>query len=243
MSTIFSVNLNKIALLRNSRGRDYPSVVNFAERALQYGCKGLTLHPRPDQRHARPQDCYNLAKLLEKYPDAELNLEGYPTDDFIDLVINSGAHQCTLVPDAPDQLTSDHGWDMHSQVELLLPVIAKLKAANIRTSIFIDPDAQQCALAHLTGTDRVELYTEGYAQAFGTDKQHAMLTQYAAASQAALDTGIAVNAGHDLNLDNLAVFLSHVPSVSEVSIGHAVIVEALQFGWQQVIERYVAICE
>lgn len=243
MSTIFSVNLNKIALLRNSRGRDYPSVVHFAHQALQHGCKGITLHPRPDQRHARPQDAYDIAELVKAFPQTELNLEGYPTEDFLELVIRSGAQQCTLVPDAPDQLTSDHGWDIPSRGEELAKVINKLKAEGIRTSIFIDPVVEQCAIAHQTGADRIELYTEGYAQAFGTDQQDVVLTQYANASQAALDSGLKINAGHDLNLENLSAFLASVPQVSEVSIGHAVIVEALEQGWESVIKQYVEICK
>ncbi len=240
--TVFSVNLNKIALLRNSRGRDYPSVVEFARKALANGSGGITMHPRPDQRHARPDDCFALAKLVRQYPGTELNLEGYPTEEFLQLVIDAGAHQCTLVPDAPDQLTSDHGWDIKTQGEFLKPIIARLKQHGIRVSIFIDPDVEQCALAHITGTDRVELYTEGWAQAYDHAEQAAVLAQYRDAAAAARASGLAVNAGHDLNLQNLAIFLAGVTEVAEVSIGHAVIVEALEQGFEPVIRRYVKIC-
>jgi pyridoxine 5-phosphate synthase len=240
MSTLFSINFNKIALLRNSRGRDYPSVREFALNAINLGVGGLTLHPRPDQRHARFSDVFDLAQLALENPGTELNIEGYPTETFLNLVIEGKAHQCTLVPDAPDQITSDHGWDVKKDAEILKPIIKQLHEKGIRVSLFMDPDLEQIKLARDTGTDRIELYTEEYAEDYHTDKCHATLEKYEKAVSYACSIGLEVNAGHDLNLDNLALFLT-IDGIKEVSIGHAVIVESLEMGFENVVKQYLAI--
>lgn len=239
--THLSVNINKVALIRNSRGRDYPSVSWFSERCLQLGAHGITLHPRPDQRHARYSDVHELKTLVDRFPGTELNVEGNPTPDFLDVVIAAKAHQCTLVPDAPGQLTSDHGWDVRTEARRLEPILARLRAAGIRSSIFIDYDSPDIALARQLGADRVELYTEPYAHHFDDPAQRTRIRDgFARATETARAAGLGVNAGHDLNLDNLAHFLE-IPGILEVSIGHALIVECLAFGVQHVIESYLKI--
>lgn len=239
--THLSVNINKVALIRNSRGRDYPSVSWFSERCLQIGAHGITLHPRPDQRHARYSDVHELKALVERFPGAELNVEGNPTPDFLDVVIAAKAHQCTLVPDAPGQLTSDHGWDVRAEARRLEPILARLREAGIRSSIFIDYDSPDIALARQLGADRVELYTEPYAHHFTDPAQRTRIRDgFARATETARSAGLGVNAGHDLNLDNLQHFLQ-IPGILEVSIGHALIVECLAFGVQHVIESYLKI--
>ncbi|KPC52103.1 Pyridoxine 5'-phosphate synthase [Amantichitinum ursilacus] len=242
MATQLSVNLNKIALIRNSRGRDYPSVTHFARLALQHGAAGVTIHPRPDQRHARNADALALAALVQEFPGTELNIEGYPSREFLDVVLQARPAQCTLVPDEPGQLTSDHGWNIAARMDLLKDVVAELNAAGIRVSLFVDPDPAQIALAPQTGAARVELYTEEYALHYGQAASAEILARYAAAAQCALEQGLGLNAGHDLNLQNLGDFLQAVPGVDEVSIGHALTVEALETGFAEVIRRYVAIC-
>ena len=242
MATQLSVNLNKIALIRNSRGRDYPSVVNFGRLALQNGAAGVTIHPRPDQRHARNADALALAQLVQDFPGTELNIEGYPSREFLDVVLQARPAQCTLVPDEPGQLTSDHGWNIAARMDLLQPVVAELNAAGIRVSLFVDPDPEQIELAPQTGAARVELYTEAYALHHGHTGGAAILAQYTTAAQVATACGLGLNAGHDLNLDNLGRFLASVPGIEEVSIGHALTVEALELGFAEVIQRYVAIC-
>ncbi len=242
MSTFFSINFNKIALLRNSRGRDYPSVAEFARQGLELGINGLTLHPRPDQRHARYSDVYELKQVAAQYPGAELNIEGYPCEEFLQVVLDAKPHQCTLVPDDPNQITSDHGWNLHQDFELVKNVVQQLKAAGIRTSIFMDPVPEDMALAQATGADRIELYTEAYAHAFASEQQDAVLAQYALAAKAAQDLGLEVNAGHDLSLENLDLFLT-IPDIKEVSIGHALVVESLQQGYERTVQAYVDICK
>ncbi|RJG50547.1 pyridoxine 5'-phosphate synthase [Motilimonas pumila] len=241
MSTFFSVNFNKIALLRNSRGRDYPSVVEFAEMGLKVGINGLTLHPRPDQRHARYSDVYDLLTLSQRYPQAEVNIEGYPCEEFMKVVLDAKPHQCTLVPDDPAQITSDHGWNLHQDFDLVKRIVSQLKAAGIRSSIFMDPVASDMQLAKDTGADRIELYTESYAQAFGTEQQESVLAQFAEAAKAAQDIGLEVNAGHDLTLENLTDFLT-IKDIKEVSIGHALVVESLLQGYEPTLKQYVDIC-
>lgn len=240
--TKLSVNINKVALLRNSRGRDFPSVSWFAERCLQRGAHGITLHPRPDQRHARYSDVHTLRALVDRFPGAELNVEGNPTPDFLEVVIAAKAHQCTLVPDAPGQLTSDHGWNIRAEADRLRPILARLRAAGVRSSIFVDFDSADLALARELGADRVELYTEPYAIAF--EKTPAERTRvrdaFTRAAATAGAAGLGVNAGHDLNLQNLAFFLQ-APGILEVSIGHALIVECLEFGVDQVLDSYLRI--
>lgn len=240
MDTLFSINFNKIALLRNSRGRDYPSVKAFARQALETGVGGLTLHPRPDQRHARYSDVFELKELSLEFPGAELNIEGYPTDKFLDIVIESKPNQCTLVPDAPDQITSDHGWDVEKDGEMLKPIIKRLQSSGIRVSLFMDPDPEQIKQVKETGTNRIELYTEEYADCYPTDQCESVLEKYEKATACARDLGMGVNAGHDLNLENLEKFLT-IDGVQEVSIGHAVIVESLLMGFDNVIKRYLQI--
>ncbi|AJQ93280.1 pyridoxine 5'-phosphate synthase [Gynuella sunshinyii] len=241
MPTALSVNLNKIALLRNSRGRDYPSILKFGRRALQNGARGLTIHPRPDQRHARYQDAYDLRALLEEFQEAELNIEGNPIDEFMDMVLDVGPDQCTLVPDQPGQITSDHGYDLDMDTETLKPVIEKLKRFDVRVSLFMDPVPENMAKARAIGADRVELYTESWAQAFMTPQEDQVYEQFRLSVLAAREAGLEVNAGHDLDLQNLAMFLT-IPDIAEVSIGHALTVEALESGYDSVIRQYAAIC-
>ncbi len=240
MNTLFSINFNKIALLRNSRGRDYPNVKDFARKAVELGVGGLTLHPRPDQRHARYSDVFDLKELTQEFPGTELNIEGYPIDKFLDIVIEAKAHQCTLVPDAPDQITSDHGWDVKKDGDILKPMIKRLQSHGIRVSLFMDPDPEQIKLVKETGTDRIELYTEEYAENYHTDQCQEVLERYRQATALARSLGMEVNAGHDLNLENLAKFLT-INGISEVSIGHAVIVESLEMGFDNVIKQYLKI--
>jgi pyridoxine 5-phosphate synthase len=238
--TKLSININKIALLRNSRGRNYPDVQAFAARCLDLGADGITLHPRQDQRHARYADVETLGQLC-KARGVELNVEGYPSPDFIAVVKRFQPAQCTLVPDAADQLTSDHGWDMRQDAALLKPVLAELKALNIRSSLFVDYDNPDLALAKELGADRVELYTEPYAENFGTPQGEQIFQGFLAACKLAQRAGLGVNAGHDLNLDNLAKFLT-IPDILEVSIGHAVIVESIESGIVSVLTKYAEIC-
>ncbi|PIE45760.1 MAG: pyridoxine 5'-phosphate synthase [Gammaproteobacteria bacterium] len=239
--TQLSVNLNKIALLRNARGRDFPNVVVFAEMALKAGADGLTIHPRPDQRHARYDDIAPLKALCEQY-HAELNIEGYPEEQLIDLCIENRVQQMTLVPDSPAQITSDHGWTVSEHITLLTPILARLRAAGIRSSLFMDTNADEIRLAPSVGADRIELHTESYARSVENHSHETHIHTFAAAYQTAVEAGLGVNAGHDLDLNNLGFFLAHVP-VAEVSIGHALTVEALQFGWDNVISRYKSICQ
>lgn len=238
--TKFSVNLNKIALLRNSRGTDFPNVVSFAERAIAAGSHGITVHPRPDQRHTTYQDVHDLRAVTEQAAGVEFNVEGNPVPAFMDIVRATRPDQATLVPDAEDQLTSDHGWDLKGQVEKVAGIVADLKACDIRVSLFMDPDPALIDLAPETGADRVELYTEPYARAFGTDRQDEVLEQFRIAAAHAQSLGLGVNAGHDLNLENLATFLT-IPDILEVSIGHAVMVESYDMGFDHTIAKYVEI--
>lgn len=238
--TKLSVNLNKVALLRNSRTLGIPSVVRAAIIALDAGAHGITVHPRPDGRHIRPQDVYELAELLKSRPGIEFNIEGNPFHAVLDLVREVLPQQCTLVPDDPGAFTSDHGWDLKRDGARLRPIIAELKALGIRISLFMDPLPEAMPAARDAGADRVELYTEPYARAFGTAGEKAVLARYAAAAQAAQRAGLGINAGHDLNQDNLPRFLSAVPGVLEVSIGHALIADALEFGLAQTVKGYLA---
>lgn len=240
--TRLSVNVNKIALLRNSRGRDYPGVTDFARRVIGLGVRGITVHPRPDERHIRRGDVYDLREMLADYPDVEFNIEGFPSPDFLALVERVKPDQCTLVPDAPDQITSDHGWDIPANLALLQEVTSRLRNAGVRSSLFLDPSVAMAEHTPAAGCDRVELYTEEYAQAFGGKEENEVLARYRATAVRATDLGIGVNAGHDLNLKNLARFLE-IENILEVSIGHALIVECLEHGVEQVISRYLAICE
>jgi len=237
--TKLSVNLNKIALLRNSRALGIPSVTRAAVTALNSGAHGITVHPRPDERHIRATDVKDLAELMRRYPDAELNIEGNPFENALDLVRSLRPHQFTLVPDDPAAYTSDHGWDLARDASRLRPLIAEVKALGVRVSLFMDADADMKAAASV-GADRVELYTEPYAQAYGTAQESQVLARYAAAARAAAQAGLGVNAGHDLNQRNLPAFLSAVPGVLEVSIGHALISDALDDGLAQTVRNYLA---
>ncbi|MGS2724545.1 pyridoxine 5'-phosphate synthase [Porticoccus sp. GXU_MW_L64] len=243
--TALSVNLNKIALLRNSREGNYPCVVHHAQVCIDAGADGITVHPRPDQRHIRPQDCRDLATLLKQHPNLEFNIEGNPfagpTDNgypgFVELVTELCPHQATLVPDSDDQLTSDHGFDLRASGEPLRPIIRALKERGIRVSLFMDPDVEQIALAREVGADRIELYTGPYAAAWGSDQLEGIYQQHSTAAQYATDIGLGVNAGHDLNLHNLGKYAT-IPGLLEVSIGHALTVDSLTMGMNNAVTAY-----
>jgi pyridoxine 5-phosphate synthase len=238
--TALSVNLNKVALVRNTRHLGIPSVTRAATLCLQAGAAGITVHPRPDERHIRAHDVHELAALLKAWPGREFNIEGNPLHNLMDFVRALRPHQATFVPDAEGQFTSDHGWRFPDDAERLRPLIAECRALGVRVSLFMDAEPGQMAAARAAGADRVELYTEPYAAAHATPQRDAQLRRFAAAAQAALDAGLAVNAGHDLNRDNLGDFLRAVPGVSEVSIGHALIADALELGYEQAIRAYNA---
>jgi pyridoxine 5-phosphate synthase len=237
--TALSVNLNKVALVRNTRHLGIPSVTRAATLCLQAGAAGITVHPRPDERHIRAHDVHELSALLKAWPDREFNIEGNPFHNLMDFVRALRPQQATFVPDAEGQFTSDHGWRFPGDAERLRPLIAECKALGVRVSLFMDAEPDQMAAARAVGADRVELYTEPYAAAHGTPAADAQLRRFAAAARAALDAGLAVNAGHDLNRDNLGPFLRAVPGVSEVSIGHALIADALELGYDQTIRAYL----
>ncbi len=239
--TKFSINLNKFALLRNSRGRDLPNVAAIARRCIARGVHGITLHPRPDQRHARYDDVAALSELLRETPDVELNIEGNPIPRFVEVVLAAKPHQVTLVPDADDQLTSDHGWDAIGQADELTRIVQTFADAGIRTSVFMDPIVAQVEAVGKTGANRIELYTEAYADTFGTPDMGVTLETYAEAARAAQRLGMGVNAGHDLNQQNLETFLRVVPNVLEVSIGHAVVCESFDAGLEATLDAYLAI--
>jgi pyridoxine 5-phosphate synthase len=238
--TKLSVNVNKVALLRNTRSLGIPSVTRAAAIALDAGAHGITVHPRPDERHIRPHDVHDIHALMAGYPGAELNIEGNPFENALDLVRAVRPHQFTLVPDDPAQSTSDHGWDIARDAQRLRPVIDEVKRLGVRVSLFMDADAQSISRAADIGADRVELYTEPYAQAFGTARESESLAQFAAAARAAAQAGLGVNAGHDLNQQNLPRFIAGVPCVLEVSIGHALIADALEAGLASTVRGYLA---
>lgn len=239
-STALSVNVNKVALLRNSRHLGIPSVTRAAQLALEGGAAGITVHPRPDERHIRAADVHELAQLLRQWPHAEYNIEGNPFHNLMAFVRSVQPHQCTFVPDSEGQFTSDHGWDLAADGDRLRPLIEEAHALGVRVSLFMDPLPGAMAQAKAMGADRVELYTEPYAAAFGTPRQAAELDRFAAAARAAAAVGLGINAGHDLNRDNLGPFLQQVPGVLEVSIGHALVADALEFGMVDTVRRYLA---
>lgn len=239
IQTMLSVNLNKVALVRNARAGQAPNVTHAAELCLEAGAGGITLHPRPDQRHARPADVRDLAALVKGRPGIELNIEGNPFPDFIELVRRSRPSQCTLVPDSVAVLTSDHGWDLVADGARLRPLIRELQQLGIRVSLFMEPDASQMQDAKAVGADRVELYTETYASACGTDRETAVPDRFVQAAAAAEDLGLGVNAGHDLSLQNLGLFCAKVPALREVSIGHALIAHAFDVGLRQAVDDYL----
>jgi pyridoxine 5-phosphate synthase len=240
IETKLSVNLNKVALLRNQRDVGYPSVLEAARLVLGAGAHGVTVHPRPDQRHIRRTDVTELAALLAaEYPPAvELNIEGYPAPDFIALIEEVRPAQVTLVPDAPDQHTSDHGWDLRAERSRLLPLVRRLKATGARVSLFMDADPGDIALAATAGADRIELYTGPYAHAFAAGEGALLLRHHIDAARAAEAAGLGVNAGHDLNLDNLPAYCQAIPQLAEVSIGHAITADALRLGFPAAVEAY-----
>ena len=237
-STALSVNVNKVALLRNSRHLGLPSVLRAATLCLQAGADGITVHPRPDQRHICTQDVHELAALMRQWPQADYNIEGNPFHNLMAFVRELRPQQCTLVPDGEGQFTSDHGWDLATDGERLRPLIAEARALGVRVSLFMDPSPAAMALARAVGADRVELYTEPFAAAHGKPGQGAQLQAFAAAAEAAQVQGLGVNAGHDLNRDNLTDFLRAVPGVLEVSIGHALIADALELGLAEAVREY-----
>ncbi len=232
--TRLSVNINKIATLRNSRGGDMPSVTKAALDCQRFGAEGITVHPRPDGRHIRYDDVRELSRILS----VEFNIEGYPSREFIDLVCQVHPAQVTLVPDAPDAITSDAGWDARANGQMLKQIVSTFKSEGIRTSVFLDPDPAMVPYAADTGTDRIELYTEGYARGYAIDPQ-AAIAPYASTAAEAVRMGLGVNAGHDLSLENLRYFADHIAGLDEVSIGHALICDALYLGLENTVRLYL----
>lgn len=233
--TNLSVNINKVATLRNARGENNPDVQKFAVDCESLGADGITVHPRPDERHIRRSDVFSLRPLVK----TEFNIEGYPSDEFLDLVLKVKPEQVTLVPDAPDALTSNAGWNVEANREFLTSVIDRLREAGIRSSVFVDPDPETIRAAAKTGVDRVELYTKPYADSYADDPD-AAVAPYVEASRVAHTCGLGVNAGHDLSLVNLKFFHERVPYLNEVSIGHAIIADALYMGLSETIRAYKA---
>jgi pyridoxine 5-phosphate synthase len=233
--TRLSVNINKIATLRNSRGGKIPSVKDATINCQRFGAQGITVHPRPDERHITRHDIYEIKPLIT----TEFNIEGYPSEDFLKMVIEVQADQVTLVPDNHNQLTSDHGWDTWENLHFLKEVIARLQENGIRTSIFVDPDVEAIEGAAEIKTDRIELYTEPYASIFPIDR-HKAIDPFIEAAKVAKNLNIGVNAGHDLSLENLNYIYKQIPNLLEVSIGHALIADALYFGLETTIHKYLA---
>jgi pyridoxine 5-phosphate synthase len=230
-----SINVNKIATLRNARGGDRPSVVQAARTCIEAGCHGITVHPRPDARHIRRQDVLELASMLT----VEFNIEGYPLPEFLDLVCQVRPTQCTLVPDPPDVLTSNAGWNLKGDVAWLHEVLKRLHDHGIRSSLFLEPDPEQVRRAKDIGTDRIELYTEHYAKMYPTPERERAFESYREAAVVAQEVGLGLNAGHDLDLENLSFFTQHIPGLLEVSIGHALIADALEMGLRQAVKAYL----
>ena len=232
--TKLSVNVNKIATLRNARGGNLPDLIQVAKDCEKFGAQGITVHPRPDGRHIRYEDVRNLKKIVT----TEFNIEGYPSKDFIDLVLEVKPDQVTLVPDAPDAITSNNGWDTIKYQKILFEICQNFKKEGIRTSIFVNPDAIMVQNAKLCGTDRIELYTESYAINYPINPKTA-IESYVQCAEEAIKQGLGINAGHDLNLHNLAYFSKNIPQLLEVSIGHALICNALYLGLEETIHRYL----
>jgi len=237
--TALSVNLNKVATIRNTRALGIPSVLKAAKICLQAGAHGITVHPRPDERHIRPSDVHDLSELLKDRPGVEFNIEGNPFHNLMGFVRSFKPDQVTFVPDDQTQSTSDHGWRFPEDLKRLGPVIKEALDLGVRVSLFMDAEPAQMPFVKELGAQRVELYTEPYAAAWGTAQQEAQLVRFAQAAQAALDAGLGVNAGHDLNRDNLATFIRRVPGVAEVSIGHALIADALELGYAATVRDYL----
>ncbi|HTW95274.1 MAG TPA: pyridoxine 5'-phosphate synthase [Tepidisphaeraceae bacterium] len=239
MPTHLSVNVNKVATLRNTRTIGIPSVLGAAKICLNAGAAGITVHPRPDRRHVRPDDVHEIAELLKQYPGREFNIEGNPFLEYVHFAESARPTQCTLVPDSAEASTSDHGWDVWREQARLGPMIERLKGLGCRVSLFMDADSLDFELAKKLGADRIELYTASYAEEFARGKPDAA-KPFALAARRAADAGLGVNAGHDLNLLNLPPFLKAVPNVLEVSIGHALIADALEFGLAETVRKYLA---
>jgi pyridoxine 5-phosphate synthase len=229
-----SVNINKIATLRNARGGNMPDVVKAAQDIERFGAQGITVHPRPDERHIRRADVTALKNVVL----TEFNIEGYPSEDFLKLIEEVKPAQATFVPDAPGVITSNAGWDTAKHKDWLRDIVSRIKSVNVRTSLFIAPDLKMIGHARSTGTDRIELYTEDYAKHFPAGGKKA-ITHYAEAARGAVESGLGVNAGHDLNLDNLKYFVKHIPGLLEVSIGHALISDALYYGLENTVQMYL----
>ena len=236
--TALSVNVNKVALVRNTRHLGIPSVARAAQLCLEAGAQGITIHPRPDGRHIRRQDVYALAELLKAWPEAEFNIEGNPTQNLMDFIRAVRPHQATFVPDSEDQFTSDHGWNFPQDAARLAPLVAECRSLGVRVSLFMDPVPEQMQAVKDLGAHRIELYTEPYAAAWDTSEQAAQLQRYTQTAQAALALGLGINAGHDLNRDNLSTFVAAVPGLLEVSIGHAFIADALELGYTDTVRAY-----
>ena len=238
--TALSVNVNKVALLRNSRHLAIPSVVRAATACLHAGAQGITIHPRPDERHIRASDVDDLAELMRAWPDREFNIEGNPFHNLMELADKYRPHQCTLVPDGEDQFTSDHGWNLPEDNARLAPIVRQLNEWGIRVSLFMDPLPEAMVHVRDLGAARIELYTETYALAHAQGREAEVLGRFGDAARTALALGLGINAGHDLNRDNLPLFVQSVPGVLEVSIGHAFIADALELGYAQTTASYLA---
>jgi pyridoxine 5-phosphate synthase len=232
--TKLSVNINKIATIRNARGGNIPNVTEAARRCQEFGAQGITVHPRPDERHIRYQDVRDIRPIIT----TEFNIEGYPSQRFLDLVLEVKPHQATLVPDSHDVITSNQGWNVIKYERFLSDVVKELQRNGIRTSLFVETDLEQIERAAATGTNRIELYTEPYASRYETDPEKA-IAPYIRAAVRANELGLGLNAGHDLNLENLRYFKGHIPGLLEVSIGHALIADALYLGLEKTIQRYL----
>jgi pyridoxine 5-phosphate synthase len=239
LRTLLSVNVNKVALVRNTRHLGLPSVTRAAQICLQAGAAGITVHPRPDERHIRAQDVHDIAALMRDWPGREYNIEGNPFHNLMDFIRSVRPHQATFVPDTVAQSTSDHGWDLQKDAARLKPLIDECHSLGVRVSLFMDPLPEPMAAAKTLGADRVELYTETWASAWGTAREAEVLKGFTATARAALAAGLGINAGHDLNRDNLTPFLKAVPGVMEVSIGHALIADALELGYAATVKDYL----
>ena len=242
--TALSVNVNKVALLRNTRHLGIPDVVRAARLCLEAGASGITVHPRPDERHIRSADVFEIAAMMKDWPDREFNIEGNPLQNLMGFVHDLSArglplHQCTFVPDSEDQFTSDHGWSFPQDAEKLRLLIDEVHARGVRVSLFMDPIPEAMAAAKAVGADRVEFYTESYANAWSTDQKAEALNRFVQSARAATAIDLGVNAGHDLNRDNLTEFLKSVPGVLEVSIGHALVADALELGYAAAVKDYL----
>lgn len=245
MASKLSVNLNAVAYLRNRRELPWPNLTDLGRIALTAGAAGITIHPRPDQRHIRFSDIPDLKSFIKsEFPDREFNIEGYPSDDFVDLVLKYKPEQVTLVPDKPGQITSDHGWDFKSNQDLLTSVTKKFQSENIRVSSFADPDPEQVPWAKQTGCDRIELYTGPYGGSYNDpEAAQVEIEKLGLTADAAVAAGLELNAGHDLTVENLPALLQRIPQIAEVSIGHGLISDALLYGMDQAVRRFIGACK